>query len=528
MRAFVVLALIAIVPAFAALSGCNDNNVDASWHASSSRSWSVLSEEAQFRHARIQQIASAVAPAPAASSTRGVVITVSSAVDVAAAYTAAAHLRTISSLPIQVVHQGAISAAAQADFESISNVAVVTNDAKAFVAQAIMDAPYGEIVAMDARTIALADPASLFESKEFTSTGLLFFPSLYKTAGSNPIWGMVGQACVDAHEQSAAVIVVNKAASWKVLNVATHLSSSFYRTMMNGNDNMFRMAALATSTPFTMSSIAARTAGAEYTIAGNTQFCAHMIVHSVNGADMFVVSANSLVQPANANVESLNCIANAPVTNDAAVLQAVVGIQFEVPESTIVPLVQCTTGGASFAQAQAIAIEQGRGVNLANWVKGSAQKITFQRVLSVGHPFCASTFGCVPLADQTSQIYLFVANISVGAAQSAHIVVTTENQYNNNLGNQTYLYVRDPSGQRVECDRRIFSLNAAETSINHDISTGSYALVYAAWEVAIAETLQDLVVTVRYTGDSNSASSIGASAFTVAIAALIAAIAQRL
>lgn len=139
---------------------------------------------------------------------------------------------------------------------------------------------------MDADNIPLSNPATLFSSPEYLATGALFWPDFWQTATANPIWSIL-EVAPQGWEQESGQIVLNKRRSWAALNLAFFLAKdATFQQMVNGDKEAFRLAFLATRTPFFMVETPVAAAGAE-TETGS--FCGHtMAQHDLEGSALFL------------------------------------------------------------------------------------------------------------------------------------------------------------------------------------------------------------------------------------------------
>jgi hypothetical protein len=402
------------------------------------------------------------------------------------------------------------------EFEAISGVYVHNVHELAATAEgglvptAIIHSSFEEVLVLDSRTFAAKNPVSLFDSSEYQSTGLLFFPSLYTTSPSNPIWSMLGIACIDAPEQSAAAAVVHKRKAWNALHMASHLRSSFYQNMVNKDNNLLRLAALATSTPFSTApeSVAV---GAHYSVAGVRQFCSHSVrMHDVDGSTMFIASANSIMAQAGSNADKITCLQNVEaVMQDEQLVGSIIRAQASVPDATgRLALQACTVVEKTEAEYEAIVSTTNApiAISLASYTAGAT--ITSSSIATwATHyvPNCGSFFTCASTSIQTSDARTLFFNISTGPTQSANIDISTPYSLNR-YGNETMIRVVNHGKTRTECAAPVLYVLAS--SVNYNIATGSWAIVGVSWATQYRQSLQSLItVQIYFWGDSNAASS---------------------
>eukprot|EP00243_Klebsormidium_subtile_P012188 TRINITY_DN730_c0_g1_i1.p1 TRINITY_DN730_c0_g1~~TRINITY_DN730_c0_g1_i1.p1 ORF type:complete len:491 (-),score=36.88 TRINITY_DN730_c0_g1_i1:1037-2509(-) len=161
---------------------------------------------------------------------------------------------------------------------------------------AILNSAFEHVLFLDADNIPLSNPSSLFSTPEYQSTGALFWPDFWQTATANPIWSIL-RLSPGGREQESGQMVINKRRSWAALNLALFLAKEpAFQRFVNGDKEAFRLAFLATKTPFFMVGTPVAAAGA------NTDegvFCGHtMVQHDLQGAPLFL-HHNSLKHGAN-------------------------------------------------------------------------------------------------------------------------------------------------------------------------------------------------------------------------------------
>ncbi|GAQ83978.1 hypothetical protein KFL_001710080 [Klebsormidium nitens] len=152
---------------------------------------------------------------------------------------------------------------------------------------AILHSSFEEVLFLDADNIPMANPAALFRSAQYQTTGALFWPDFWRTATGNPIWSILGVSS-QGQEQESGQIFVDKRRAWKALNLAFFFAKdSTFQKMINGDKEAFRLAFLATGTPFAMVGTPVAAAGAETDSGG---FCGHtMVQHDPeSGAPLFL------------------------------------------------------------------------------------------------------------------------------------------------------------------------------------------------------------------------------------------------
>jgi alpha 1,2-mannosyltransferase len=151
---------------------------------------------------------------------------------------------------------------------------------------AILYSAFEEVLFLDADNIPMADPSALFRSSQYQTTGALFWPDFWRTATKNPIWSILGVS-PQGQEQESGQILVDKRRTWGALNLAFFFAKdNTFQKMINGDKEAFRLAFLATGTPFAMVETPVAAAGAE-TYSG--EFCGHtMVQHDPTGVPLFL------------------------------------------------------------------------------------------------------------------------------------------------------------------------------------------------------------------------------------------------
>jgi hypothetical protein len=130
---------------------------------------------------------------------------------------------------------------------------------------------------------------------------------------------------------------VNKGRAWNAIQMATQLKGHFFQSLTNGEQNVVRLAAIATNTNFHLydiiffiflhfggsiphikscqcwclmyrSTSPRRIVSSQYHIDGRQQMCGHIIVHTFNSVDMFAVSANPIIEDHGSSLTNVKCI----------------------------------------------------------------------------------------------------------------------------------------------------------------------------------------------------------------------------
>lgn len=155
---------------------------------------------------------------------------------------------------------------------------------------ALLHSNLKEILILDADNIPIRNPAYLFDSPEFQSTGALFWPDYWTTSLQNPIWDVIGKAPVTEWEQESGQLLIDKERSWRALHLCVHMNNEFYMRLVNGDKDSFRFAWKASQTPYHMISTWPSTVGVlKEPVAGKSAICGHtMLQHDTTGSPLFV------------------------------------------------------------------------------------------------------------------------------------------------------------------------------------------------------------------------------------------------
>jgi len=191
---------------------------------------------------------------------RGIVI-VGGGATLPSAYIAVRSLRYHDcSLPIQMWHLGSseLPSAWRRNFEIFGVEFVDTYEiskvlpgnpkgpwpAKPF---ALMYSPYAEVLLLDADNMALCDPTFLFDNEEYREMGAMFWPDFIPENGDfwaikESTWALLGLPVRFAAELETGQIIVNKALTWKELNITMHMNEHceyYYNGLSHGDTATF-------------------------------------------------------------------------------------------------------------------------------------------------------------------------------------------------------------------------------------------------------------------------------------------------
>jgi ADP-heptose:LPS heptosyltransferase len=118
----------------------------------------------------------------------------------------------------------------------------------------IVHTSFEEVLYLDADNMPVKDPTCLFETKEYLSTGAVFWPDYGRLACDDPVWSICGVDYLDEPEFESGQILVNKSKCWKALNLAhwyNENSAFFYKHFM-GDKETFHLAFRFLKQPYAM------------------------------------------------------------------------------------------------------------------------------------------------------------------------------------------------------------------------------------------------------------------------------------
>ncbi|OQS04143.1 hypothetical protein THRCLA_03598 [Thraustotheca clavata] len=131
---------------------------------------------------------------------------------------------------------------------------------------AIYYSAFENVLFLDSDNIPAKDPTYLFESKEFQSTGAIFWPdfwhpnnTLFNVHQQSLLWQILDMPFVDMFEQESGQILINKTKSQAALNKLMYYSGHVPRLLDQlelvwGDKDLYRLAWQNTSTPYYMES----------------------------------------------------------------------------------------------------------------------------------------------------------------------------------------------------------------------------------------------------------------------------------
>ena len=157
-------------------------------------------------------------------------------------------------------------------------------------AQAIVEAPYAEVLYLDSDNFPALPPDDLFTQKNYKRLGAMFWPDYWKTSANNPMWAILGVQCRDEWEQEAGQIVIDKRRHLDALLLSAYMLEDwqFWYYFSDGDKDVFRFSFLALRKRW---ALPGRWVGAAGLPSGTAsgEFCAHtMQQYDASGEPAFV------------------------------------------------------------------------------------------------------------------------------------------------------------------------------------------------------------------------------------------------
>ena len=175
------------------------------------------------------------------------------------------HLRT--ALPIEVWHLGPAemspamrSLLAEQDVSTVDALARPEADAvkrlggwelKAF---ALRNCRFAEVILLDADNVPLIDPAGLFDTEAYLSTGAVFWPDTVYLSEESGAWSACGVDFRKTPSIESGQLVVDKRRHWNAIDLAWFLnarSETVYR-MLYGDKDTYLLSWLRLGSPYTL------------------------------------------------------------------------------------------------------------------------------------------------------------------------------------------------------------------------------------------------------------------------------------
>jgi len=119
---------------------------------------------------------------------------------------------------------------------------------------ALLHSAFREVLLLDADNVPVVDPAFLFETRQFTETGAIFWPDFSRLEPSRSIWGLAGVTYRDEPEFESGQIVLDKARCFRPLSLAMWFNeySDFWYRHIHGDKETFHIAWRRLDAPYAM------------------------------------------------------------------------------------------------------------------------------------------------------------------------------------------------------------------------------------------------------------------------------------
>jgi len=117
---------------------------------------------------------------------------------------------------------------------------------------AVMNSRFREVLLLDADNVPVRDPSLLFDRKEYSDTGTLFWPDIVRLSPDNEIWATSGLSYRDMPSVESGQMVLDKSRCWRALSLAHWMnqhSDTFYQ-LLHGDKDTFLIAWLMLAQPF--------------------------------------------------------------------------------------------------------------------------------------------------------------------------------------------------------------------------------------------------------------------------------------
>ncbi|KAJ3342855.1 hypothetical protein HDU91_000482, partial [Kappamyces sp. JEL0680] len=112
---------------------------------------------------------------------------------------------------------------------------------------AILSSSFQQVLFLDSDNLALRKPDFLFESEEFTSSGLVVWPDYFLARCNSPIYKIIGRSCKLEYEKESGQLLVDKKRHWSTLQLSLYFTMEkdlqFERRVLYGDKETFYIAA---------------------------------------------------------------------------------------------------------------------------------------------------------------------------------------------------------------------------------------------------------------------------------------------
>jgi hypothetical protein len=301
-------------------------------------------------------------------------------------------------------------------------------------------------------------------------------------------------------EVSGDVLVMNKERAWSVINMAVHLRSVWYQNMINGDNDLFRFAAIATQTAFTVIPDATPV-GASYIIDGERTYCAHSIIYAMPDTQfpMFINNLNAEVLPAGRLVENLRCYSGVvSFDHDDVMIDSISRLQRAAPNQLVATPNACSVRLTEMQIEDILRRQPTKwNINLDTFSVGETRDI------SIAQPDrtkdCGDWFACGAYSWDQMDLWVKFLNVST-SVRSAQIDVRTKASRNHGLGNDTFVQVINKGRTHIGCDYP--TPGSQETHVSFfNMARRSWYIIGVAWGPPKAQfRTADIILSVRFNG----------------------------
>jgi hypothetical protein len=126
-------------------------------------------------------------------------------------------------------------------------------------AYALVHSRFREVLLLDADNAPVCNPEFLFETRQFKSTGAIFWPDFARprTREARAVWRSCGLRRPDEPEFESGQIVVDKSRCWRPLRLALWFNenSDFYYRHIHGDKETFHLAFRKLKQPYALVSV---------------------------------------------------------------------------------------------------------------------------------------------------------------------------------------------------------------------------------------------------------------------------------
>ncbi len=119
---------------------------------------------------------------------------------------------------------------------------------------AIAQSRFREVLFLDADTVPLVAPETIFDWDIYRNAGLLFWPDVVDLRDTNPIWNRLGLEPRNCTSVDSSILAIDKERAWTPLNVAMLLNEHWHETykFVHGDKDTFLLSALLSGSNHTL------------------------------------------------------------------------------------------------------------------------------------------------------------------------------------------------------------------------------------------------------------------------------------